>query len=194
MMTIGLLLLAVALLLSGYNIWQSIQGDKYADAALNELIPEINQNSEKEDVAQPDYVLFPDKEMPVKLIDGMYYVGVLQFPELNVTLPIIDKEWTLEKLNRGPCRYVGSPYKDNMVLAGHNDFPHFRPIYDLTVGSEVIFTDMDGNVFKYKVAWTEVLLPTEADKIIDSKDWDLSLMTCTFTSMERYIVRCIRVK
>ena len=57
-----------------------------------------------------------------------------------------------------------------------------------------IFTDMDGNVFKYKVAWTEVLLPTEADKIIDSKDWDLSLMTCTFTSMERYIVRCIRVK
>lgn len=193
-MTMGLLLLAAALILTGYNIWESIQGEKYSKAALEDLIPQINENDVQEEDLIPDYVLFPDKEMPVELIDGMYYVGILELPELDITLPILDKEWSLEKLQKAPCRYAGSVYKDNMVLAGHNNWPHFSPIKNLSIGSEVRFTDVEGNVFKYKVGWVEILQPTEVERLKDSKDWDLTLFTCTFTARERYTVRCIRVE
>ena len=38
MMTIGLLLLAAALLLTGYNIWESNQAEKISNEALEEIM------------------------------------------------------------------------------------------------------------------------------------------------------------
>ena len=196
MMTIGLLLLAAALVLTGYNIWESKQAEKYSDAALEEIMDHLDQMNAQGDASQevkvPDYVMFPDKEMPVILIDGEYYIGALEIPELDMTLPVIAGEWSYTKLEKAPCCYAGSVYKDNMVIAGHNYWSHFNPIKNLEVGSEIRFIDADGNVFNYTVAWAEILQPTEGEKLTDSTDWDLSLFTCTYDGSERYTVRCFR--
>ena len=118
-MTIGLLLLAAALVLTVYNIWESKQAEKFSNAALEEIMAHIEQINVQEGTSQemevPDYVLFPDKEMPVILVDGEYYVGAAQIPELDLTLPIIAGEWSYAKLRKSPCVYAGSIYKDPIV-------------------------------------------------------------------------------
>lgn len=196
MMTIGLLLLAAALVLTGYNIWESKKAEKFSDAALEKFIAHIEGTSVQKDAVQnldvPDYVRFPDKEMPVVLIDGEYYVGVLEIPELNLSLPILAGEWSYAKLRKSPCCYAGSIYKGDMVIAGHNYWSHFSRIKRLDVGSEIHFIDAEGNVFYYTIGWVDILQPTDVDKLTDSKDWDLTLFTCTYGGGERHTVRCIR--
>ena len=196
MMTIGLLLLAAALVLTGYNIWESNQAEKISNEALEEIMAHIEQTNAQGDTLQemevPDYVLFPDKEMPTILVDGEYYVGAVQIPELDLTLPILAGEWNYEKLQKAPCSYSGSMYKDNMIIAGHNYRSHFSPIKNLDVGSEIRFIDTEGNVFNYTIGWVDILRPTDVEKLTDSKDWDLTLFTCTYGGGERYTVRCIR--
>lgn len=191
MMTIGLLLLAAALVLTGYNLWEANRADKYSSAALEAMMRHLEQN-DAADAEKPDYLLFPDREMPVVLVDDLYYVGIIQIPELDIALPILDGEWTYDKLQKAPCRYSGSIYKNNMVIAGHNIWSHFSPIKSLEIGSKIRFIDAKGNVFDYTVGWTEILQPTEAEKLKDNKDWDLTLFTCTYTGAERYTVRCIK--
>ena len=196
MMTIGLLLLAAALVLTGYNIWESNQAEKISNEALEEIMAHIEQTNAQGDTLQemevPDYVLFPDKEMPTILVDGEYYVGAVQIPELDLTLPILAGEWNYEKLQKAPCSYSGSICKDNMIIAGHNYRSHFSSIKNLDVGSEIRFIDTEGNVFNYTIGWVDILRPTDVEKLTDSKDWDLTLFTCTYGGGERYTVRCIR--
>ena len=198
MMTIGLLLLAAALVLTVYNIWESKQAEKFSNAALEEIMAHIEQINVQEGTSQemevPDYVLFPDKEMPVILVDGEYYVGAAQIPELDLTLPIIAGEWSYAKLRKSPCVYAGSIYKDNMVIAGRNYWSHFSRIKSLDVGSEIRFIDVEGNVFNYRIGYVDILQPTDVEKLTDKKDWDLTLFTCTYGGGERYTVRCIREK
>ena len=82
MMTIGLLLLAAALVLTGYNIWEAKRAEKYSDAALEEIMDHLNaQGDASQAMEVPDYVMFPDKEMPAVLVDGEYYIGALEIPE-----------------------------------------------------------------------------------------------------------------
>ena len=52
------------------------------------------------------------------------YIGVLQIPSLDLTLPVIS-DWSYPALQIAPCRYEGSAYDGGMVIAGHNFDSHF---------------------------------------------------------------------
>ena len=69
---------------------------------------------------------------------------------------------------------------------------YFGPISKLSVGDDVYFTDMDSNLFSYKVTNIEMLRATDVDKMIDGKS-DLTLFTCDYTGTKRVTVRCDRV-
>lgn len=197
-MTLGLLLLAAAFVLTGYNIFESKRAEMSSENAMTgmeAMLAEKNKTGGdymEEEI--PVYERFPDMEMPVAEVDGKLYIGVVEMPEIGLSLPVQAGEWNYSKLKSSPCLYKGSLYKDNMVIAGHNYRSHFSKIKTLGIGSEVIFTDAAGNVFYYEVGWIEVLKPTEVDKMTDAKDWDLTLFTCTYGGRERATVRCIRVK
>ncbi len=60
-------------------------------------------------------------------IDGNYYIGVLTIPSLDLSLPVME-DWDDEKLKISPCRYAGSLYQKNLVIAGHNYQRHFNGI------------------------------------------------------------------
>lgn len=64
-----------------------------------------------------------------------------------------------ENLRKGPCRYAGSAYTNNLVIAGHNYRQHFGPIRNLSYGDVVRLVDMDGNVFRYEVVDMETIPP-----------------------------------
>ena len=58
-------------------------------------------------------------EMPTVEINGQECIGTLEIPSLGLKFPVIS-EWSDEKLKKAPCRYSGSAYLNNLIIAGHN--------------------------------------------------------------------------
>lgn len=138
----------------------------------------------------PSYLLDPTMEMPVTEIDGHSYIGTLEIPVLELSLPVMDA-WSYPNLKLSPCRYKGSAYLDDLIVAGHNYKTHFGHLYQLRAGDEVLFTDADGNLFSYTVAEVTKLGPRAVEEM-ETGDWDLTLFTCTVGGKARVTVRCTR--
>lgn len=190
---LGLLLLAAALVLTGCILFEENRAEKLSLSAVAELIELIeSQDESKDNTANsnetPEYILNPDMKMPVKKINGMDYIGVLRVPALNLKLPVLNK-WSYDNLTVSPCRYIGSAYLNNLIIAAHNYRSHFAFLRELQQGDSVSFTDMSCNRFNYEVVETEILLPEQVDEM-KSGDWDLTLFTCTFGGEYRITVRC----
>lgn len=151
-----------------------------------------SRREEQKWLKQPAYVRNPNMEMPTEKVDGNYYIGTLQIDVLGLKLPIIS-EWNYSRLHVAPCRYTGSIYKGDMIIAGHNYRYHFGHLIDLRIGDSVRFTDMDGNVFAYEVVELETLERRDVDRML-SGDWDLTLFTCTYGGRQRVTVRCALVE
>lgn len=132
----------------------------------------------------------PDTPMPTELIDGNLYIGTLRIPSLGLELPVITN-CTDSRLRMAPCRFAGSAYSDDMVIAAHSYASHFGKLKTISYGAEVSFTDVRGNLFVYEVASIEELGPHDVTEMIDS-EWDLTLFTCTFDGSTRVTVRCER--
>jgi sortase A len=126
--------------------------------------------------------------MPEREIDGQSYIGVLDIPALGLSLPFIST-WSYPGLQIAPCRYSGSAYLENLVIAGHNYRSHFASLPQLQPGDAVTFTDMDGTVFRYKVDSLETLSPY-AISDMTSGGWPLTLFTCTVGGQSRLAIRC----
>lgn len=139
---------------------------------------------------QPAYVRNPDMEMPLKKVDGRYYIGVLEIPALELELPVME-EWNYPNLRIAPCRYAGSVYSGDVVIAGHNYARHFGGLKNLKPGDAVRFTDADGNVFSYTVTALEILGKSDGDRMCQG-DWDMTLFTCTYGGAKRVTVRLKR--
>lgn len=195
---LGLLLLLAALGLTAYNLWRDAMASTSVDFVLEHLTPALSSRQaalpalpsgeDLEEAFIPDYVLNPEMAMPEETIDGRNYIGVLDIPALELSLPIIS-EWSYDALQIAPCRYSGSAYLDNLVIAGHNYRSHFASLPQLQPGDSVTFTDMDGNVFSYEVSSLETLSPYAVSDMT-SGDWDLTLFTCTVGGQSRLAIRC----
>ena len=179
-------------MLTGYNIYDEYRAKCSARQALDEIRIEEQDEEEQEDEPEiPDYILNPDMEMPVQRIDGVEYIGVLQIPSLNLELPVVSS-LSPPSLKIAPCRYEGSAYKDDLIIAAHNYVSSFGNLSKLQVGDPVIFKDVDGNEFSYEVAEMEVLQAAAVEEM-RSGDWDLTLFTCTLSGQSRTTIRCLRM-
>ena len=188
---IGLLLLVAALLLTCFNLYDQFRGERSVDNIMDKMILKNREHSLQEGEI-PDYILNPDMEMPVETIDGRDFIGTLEIPSLNLNLPIIS-QWSYGNLRVAPCRYDGSAYKNDMILAAHNYPSHFGNLKYLKEGEHVIFTDADGNKFTYTAVVRETLMPTAVNEMLskEEEDWDLTLFTCTVGGRSRVVVRCV---
>ena len=186
----GAFLLAAALALTAFNLWDGRRAGEAAQAVLAEMPERTPRPSPEpgEALEIPDYVLNPDMEMPTVEIDGYEYIGVLSIPALGLELPVMSG-WSYPALRVAPCRYLGSAYSGGFVIMAHNYARHFGAIGTLAPGESVSFTDTDGNVFEYAVAETQILQPAAVDKM-SSGGWDLTLFTCTPGGRTRVTVRC----
>lgn len=196
----GTLLLAAALFLTGYNLWDEHRAGESVRRILAELpgAPEQSGVPEQPEAPVapngteiPDYILDPGREMPTEEMEGSAYIGTLEIPVLGLFLPVMS-DWNYPKLRIAPCRYTGSAYVGNLVIMAHNYSSHFGGIGGLPAGETIKFTDVDGNVFIYTVTEVQLLQPTAvADMVADR--WDLTLFTCTLGGASRVTVRCEKV-
>ena len=203
----GLLLIAAARFLTVYNLYDEVRARRSvmeimacieADIPANpsteplEIPEEANTTASLEEVEVPDYLLNPDMEMPTENINGIDYIGILRIPALELELPVIS-EWSYPRLKIAPCRYTGSAYQDDLIIAAHNYNSHFGNLKNLREGDTATLTDMDGNVFTYEMAELEILQPTDIEGM-DSGEWDLTLFTCTIGGSSRVTARFERVE
>ena len=183
LMLSGILLVASALILVEYNIWQDFHARDLRDSIVKEI-----ENNRKVDNY---YQVAPLMEMPTIEIGGYLYVGTLTVPSLNLDLPVLDR-WDDSRLKISPCRYKGSVYRNDMIIAAHNYRSHFGRLRDLVPGDEVGFTDVDGNDFHFVVSETDLLDKTAIEEM-ESGSWDLTLFTCTVGGASRVTIRCTRI-
>ena len=215
LIAMGLLLLAAALLLTGYNIWDGMRADAAAQSAVKELrslIPSAQTEETEPPAAAPES--FPPAEetspaaseetepteptapdmsgdMPTVELNGYRYIGMLEVPSLELTLPVME-QWDYDRLNISPCRFSGNVYQDNLVICGHNYPHHFQPLKYVPIGTQLKFTDAEGNDFYYAVTSIETIGPNDV-QAMTTGDWDLTLFTCNTSGQTRCAIRCERL-
>lgn len=189
---IGLLLIAAAFLLTIYNVWDNVRAGKASQETLDILRGQIeigreNSLDNKTVNNEPLYKRYPEMDMPLININGKNYIGILNITTLDLELPV-NGEFSYSELKEAPCRYEGSAYTNNMIIAGHNFTRHFGRLKNLNIGDAASFTDGDGNVFLYRVTEIVEIGGTDVDEI-RSGEWDMTLFTCTISGSNRVAVR-----
>lgn len=204
---LGICLVLTAAGWTGYNLWDAQRAQVQMTVSreiLTEAIPEPVSPPEQltwenvlslpaedvrlENVELPYYIANPDVEMLEVEVDGRDYIGMLEIPALELEIPVLS-QWSLEGAKVAPCRYFGSAYKNNMVIAGHNYPAHFGRLSELGIGEQLSFTDMEGNRFCYEVISMEILQPDQIEDMCTGQ-WDMTLFTCTVGGQSRVTLRC----
>ena len=208
-MVIGLLLIAAALTLVLYNVWDAKRAEKTSAKLVKKLelvMPDETPDVPADESPDMEAVRLPEKEQDIsgyvsscqemkkEEIEGYLYIGILDIPGLDLRLPVM-AEWDYERLKISPCLYSGSYYSDDMVICAHNYAKHFSPVKWIDMGEDVYFTTVDGSVYHYQVSNRETVRGTAAEDMLDQtrEDWDLTLFTCNTGGQTRCAVRCIRV-
>ena len=182
----GLLLIAAALCLTVYNLWD----EKRAGDSAEELLQQYQALKSGTPDSEPEEAEASDSEVADIAADSRKYAGVLEIPSLGIILPVME-EWSYEGLKEAPCRYQGSAAQDDMIIAGHNYRFHFGGLHKLEADDEVVFTDAEDHRFEYQVTEMVRLEGGDVEKM-ESGNWDLTLFTCTTDGQNRVTVRCKR--
>ena len=103
LITLGILLIAAAVGLAGYNLWDASRAQKAAEEITGQLISDIESKVEDGKTAAP--YIDPNTPMPVEVVDGYEYIGVLEIPSEGLSLPVM-KEWDYTRLKISPCRFT----------------------------------------------------------------------------------------
>lgn len=199
LIALGVLLAVAAFFLTFYNVSEDKKASLESEKVVKLLEPLIfdaengSSGQDNTDLAAgetyvPEYVLYPNMEMPTENVDGWEYIGIITIPALELELPVMSS-WSYPGLNVAPCRYSGSAYSGDLCICAHNFPSHFGNLKDLHIGDELYFNDMAGNQFCYSVAELDVIKPDDVELML-SGDWDLSLFTCTIGGQSRICVRC----
>ncbi len=191
----GLLLIAAALVITGYNLWSDHRGGIKSAYVAEELQPATQTRPEadvpgeasppqQEDAADGP----PSGEMPVQTVDGYDYIAVLDIPALGLCLPVMS-EWDNTRLKIAPCRYCGSVAHDDLVIVAHNYKSHFGRLASLHEGDTVTLTDVSGARRSYSVKEIATLQPGDIETATEGR-YPLTLITCTMGGKARLSVFC----
>ena len=196
---LGILMILGALGLTGYNLWDANRAREAAEQITDQLIDKIDESVKDEETAAP-YV-DPNTPMPVEVIDGYEYIGILEIPSEDLSLPVMN-EWYYTRLKISPCRFTGSYYSDDLVICAHNYDKHLGRLLNIDLGVDVYFTNVEGLTIHYIVTNRETVEPTDVERMIENTgnsetsllDWDMTLFTCNLGGQTRCAVRCSRVE
>ncbi len=180
---LGVICFAVAVGIIFYNREEDVVAGASAESALKEVDERITNVA-----IDPN----PTGEMKAVDVDGQSFIGIITIPAIDVRLPI-QSEWAPENAKVSPCRYKGSVYEKNLIVAGHNYPRHLGNLNQLVSGDTVIVTDVDGRQYYYEVTYTETIGTYDVE-LMDQGEWDFTVFTCTIGGASRVTVRCEYVK
>ena len=89
-------------------MWDADRAGVASEAALETLdqrIPVLEELDLPEELI-PDHILNPQMDMPTQEVDEYEYIGRIDIPVLELSLPVMES-WSYPKLKVAPCRYRG---------------------------------------------------------------------------------------
>lgn len=201
-MFIGFILIISALSLALYNFYTDKKAGEISSSILLEIkqkIPDFSDtisqiDDESEDLFKEYETDKEAAEEPYIVVDNLQYIGYISIPDLDIELPVL-KDWSYPNLKISPCRYKGTAYEKNLIIAAHNYNSHFGKINELSGGELIIFTDALGKTYKYEVSQTELIDGKNVEDMEFKSDnnWDLTLFTCNLSGQARVTVRAVLV-
>ena len=179
LISLGAVLILAALLLFLYNRSEDRRAGQEAESLLEDVRSAMAANADPEPQEEPAEEIIYD------------YAGVIVIPDLSLELPVID-QWSYARLKVAPCRQSGAAADGDLVIAAHNYKSHFGYLDRLEPGASVIFTDMEGTVYRYAVEEIRQLAPEDAEDVssVFSSEYPLVLYTCTPGGKARVAVFC----
>lgn len=198
LIVLGCLLIAAALGLAAYNIWDAERAEKASNEIAQKLVEKID---DKADDATPSPYADKDAKMPTAMIDGYEYIGLLEIPSRSLSLPVMST-WDYDRLQISACLFTGSYYTNDIVICAHNYAKHFMPLISMGIGEDVYFTNVEGMTIHYIVTNRETVQPTDVELMTENisnsdkstMDWDMTLFTCNLGGQTRCAVRCKRAE
>ena len=179
LISLGAVLILAALLLFLYNRSEDRRAGQEAESLLEDVRSSMAADTDPEPQEEPAEEITYD------------YAGVIAIPNLSLELPVID-QWSYARLKVAPCRQSGAAADGDLVIAAHNYKSHFGYLDRLEPGASVIFTDMEGTVYRYAVEEIRQLEPEDAEDVssVFSSEYPLVLYTCTPGGKARVAVFC----
>ena len=179
LISLGAVLILAALLLLLYNRSEDRRAGQEAESLLEDVRSAMAANADPEPQEEPAEEITYD------------YAGVIAIPNLSLELPVID-QWNYARLKVAPCRQSGAAADGDLVIAAHNYKSHFGYLDRLEPGASVIFTDMEGTVYRYAVEEIRQLEPEDVEDVssVFSSEYPLVLYTCTPGGKARVAVFC----
>lgn len=124
------------LIFTRYNEKKQIQYVTMVVDQIKALLPDLSQGI-------PDKNANADDRMPMVDIDGTGYVGILQIQSLELMLPVSGMT----------AQYAycvsGNAKAETLFIAGLGN--EYKKILNISEGDNVLFTDIRGNVWRYRV-------------------------------------------
>ena len=124
----------------------------------------------------------------------MIELGTIEIPKIDVSMTMYEGI-RLSTLDRGPGHWPGTAMPGqvgNVVVAGHRTSGHqvFRNIDVLVEGDEILFTETDGSVHRYRVTSSRIVVPTEVWIVDQTPAPTATLFAChpPGSVRERYVV------
>ena len=183
----GLVCCLIAVIFAGRNFYESYQAGLLSAQVMDDL-QDYSQAASAGPVLSLPQLSAVVTDMETVEIDGHSYAGSVSIPSVSIDLPVM-ADWSYENLKIAPCVYEGSVFSSDLVICAHNYRSHFGRLKNVQVDDVVVFTDVNGTEFRYRVGDIEILDGNDTFNMANS-DWDLTLFTCTLDSKSRVTVRC----
>lgn len=171
----------------------------YENALVVKITQEITEEIENTKVEQPQEQLQMATATSTYIApNGKKYetVGIVKIPKLNIIYPILSKT-TDALLKVAPCKFHGANPNEvgNLCIIAHNyrrKGVFFSDIPTLVVGDIVEIQDLSQRTLQYEVYDVHTVIPDNVDDTTQKTNGrkEVTLITCTNDSKQRFIVRC----
>lgn len=190
---IGICLLGSGLFFLTSSIWK----ENIASSTSEYVVEHMELQDESEIESNYDFAAVT----PLSLADVLQArnrfhqlptIGVISIPDVSLELPIIkgldDESLAIGAGTMHPDQQMG---KGNYALAGHylqHATALFGPLHEVHIGMKIYLRD-DTHTYEYIVTSLETVPPERVDVLDETATPTLTLITCTFDTTERLIVK-----
>lgn len=176
---IGFVLVSMSGILTiKYYLNTNNQDNKIIVQQLYESMPEV----------QSGMISDFNTEMPIVEINRQNFVGIIEIPKYNCTLPIYGI-WDSKIITKYPALYLGTIYDGSIILGGSDQKNQFDFMKIINEDDYLTITDMKGKRYSYVVDKIEITKDVSTEHLISLEN-DLVIFVKNTYSFDYTILRC----